>query len=369
WTIVLEISVAMAQFPSPEVARNSFEYRSLGLGFTNLGGLLMRMGLPYDHPESRAWAASLTALMTGTAYQSSAEMAQELGAFSRYDENKVSMKQVLLRHAEFVNSSDHFKSGIDEYSGIPGHAVCPPRLIKLLNETWQQLLHAAETTGFRNAQVTAIAPTGTIGLLMDADTLGIEPEFSLLRVKKLSGGGTMRIVNRSVEAALHSLGYPSGQVPVISTALISVDAVSKETTHPEAQLENKIPYLHPGHLSVFATASGDPSTPLGIPVSGHIAMMAAVQPFLSGSISKTVNLPNSATLKDVSDGYMLAWKSGLKAISIYRDGCKSDQPLQGKVESVRVFAETPRCPDCGFYTVRIESCFRCPNCGSTLACS
>lgn len=367
WTIVLEISVAMAQFPSAEVARNSFEYRTLGLGFTNLGGLLMRMGLPYDHPKSRALAACITALMTGTAYLTSAQMARELGAFARYAENKLSMKQVLLQHVACLGASA--SSEVVHAPFIIDRAECPQMLINTTELVWQQVLHAADGSGFRNAQVSAIAPTGTIGLLMDADTLGIEPEFSLVRIKKLSGGGSMRIVNRSVEGALRLLGYPQEELQLILSALTGEIDGSVDQKGREDSSAATIPYLREEHKAVFATASGDPATSWGIAVSGHIAMMAAVQPFLSGSISKTVNLPNSATEADVSAAYFMAWKSGLKAVSIYRDGCKSDQPLKGRVDIIREIPETPRCPDCGFHTIRIESCFRCPNCGSTLACS
>lgn len=356
WTIVLEISVLMAQFPSADVARMSFEYRTLGLGFTNLGALIMRHGIAYDSDEARSLAAVVSALMTGVAYRTSAEMAGVKGPFVRFSDNKESLLKVLMQHFDALKGDVALEDSPEiKYTAL-NPELCNPALLRKVKDVWEEVFTLGNLYGFRNAQVTAVAPTGTIGLVMDVDTMGIEPEYSLLKQKKLAGGGVLKLTNASVDIALKVLSYSEDVRHDIVKQLIDTGSIYS------------CKGLKPEHTSVFLTAMGLEGKP-GISVWGHLKMLSAVQPFLSGSVSKTINLPAGATVREVAECFISAWKLGLKSVSIYRDGCKSSQPLiSGVHPSVQMY-ETPVCSDCGFRTERIESCFRCPNCGTSVACS
>lgn len=293
-TIILDISVSMAQFPSPEIALNSYLYRPLGLGYANLGGLLMRMGIPYGSKEALAWTSVLTAWMHFISYLTSSELSLKLGTFPRYLQNKESMKEVIKSHMQaFFEQEDLLKT-------IPSFED----LRECIEETAKYTLD----TGFRNAFVTCIAPTGTIGLVMDCDTTGIEPDYALVKYKKLAGGGFLTIVNKGVEEGLETLEYTPEEVRDVCDYLL------KHHTLEGA------PHLEEEDHAVFACAND-------ISYQKHLTMMAAAQPFLSGAISKTVNMPYNATIEDVSNAYHIAWKLGLKAIALYRDGSKLSQPL------------------------------------------
>jgi ribonucleoside-diphosphate reductase alpha chain len=397
----------MAQFPTREIARKSYEFRTLGLGFANLGSLLMVMGLPYDSEQARSLAACLTALLTGQAYLTSGLLAVELGPFPRFQANREHMLRVIRNHRRAV-----YGAAEEEYEGLSvfprpleaGH--CPPRLLAEARRVWDEALRQGERYGYRNAQVTAVAPTGTIGLVMDCDTTGVEPDFALVKFKKLAGGGYFKIINSSIPPALRRLGYQREQIEEITAycvgggSLKSAPGISwkklKEKGFNEAALkrvegalrnafsihsafapsvvgegfmQKKLglssrsygkpgfqllrhlgfspeeieeaerhacgtmtlegsPHLRPEHYPVFDTAAT-----VGrfgkrcIPWQAHIEMMAAVQPFVSGAISKTVNMPNTASVEDIKGAYFLAWKSMLKAVAVYRDGSKLSQPL------------------------------------------
>jgi ribonucleoside-diphosphate reductase alpha chain len=408
WTFTLEISVLMAQFPSREVARKSYDFRTLGLGYANMGTLLMRIGLPYDSEEGFGWCAAISALMTGAAYKASAEMARELGPFPRYDANAEPMGRVLRNHRRAAYATPN-----DEYEELTIRPTThPPTLFTqetwaLARSTWDHALAIGEVAGYRNAQTTCIAPTGTIGLVMDCDTTGIEPDFALVKFKKLAGGGYFKIVNQSVEPALRRLGYNAEQIAAIETfakgtntlegtphinratlkakgfddeavdkiesqllgafeigfvfnqhvlgeefcreKLGMTDAQLADWNHStlrdtlgftSSQIEEAsdvicgrmtlegAPFLNPEHLPVF-----DCATPCGkhgarfIRPLAHVDMMAAAQPFVSGAISKTINLPQTATIADVKDAYRYSWEKMVKAVALYRDGSKLSQPL------------------------------------------
>jgi ribonucleoside-diphosphate reductase alpha chain len=309
WTIVLEISVHMASFPSAEIALGSYNYRTLGLGYANLGGLLMRSGIPYDSDSGRAYAAAVTALMTGISYVTSADMAAEVGPFPRWAENKDSMRRVLENHAACLYdsslrdvSTEPLRCDMSKFEEIRNRA----------QNVWSEVLKSDK--GFRNAQVTLLAPTGTIRLTMDCDTSGIEPAYALVEKKKLAGGGDMTIPNPGIVQALIRLGYTPAQASAIEAH------VKEHGTLSGIEPRNGQPFISPEHLSVFHCA--DEISPIG-----HIAMVAAVQPFLSGGVSKTINIPNHSSVGDVSEFYESAWKLGLKSVSLYRDGCKVNQPL------------------------------------------
>ncbi len=406
WTIVLEVAVLMSQFPSREIAEISYKFRTLGLGYANLGALLMVDGLPYDSPGARAVAGALTAIMTGESYATSAEMAEQLGAFAGFAENREDMLRVIRNHRRAA-----YNAPPEEYEqlGVLPVAIdaefCPDDLLKAAREAWDRALSLGETHGYRNAQVTLLAPTGTIGLLMDCDTTGVEPDFSVVKFKKLAGGGYFKIANQSIRPALSRLGYSDRQVedilryvmgtlslkdaPVISrdnlktrgldedevrkieTALPSVfefdQAFAGWVLGPDSMQRLNLPQTASGqdvllalgykqaeiaqaavvvcgqmtlegapHLKEEDLAVFDCANPCGkigtryIAPMGHVRMMGAVQPFLSGGISKTINMPNDATIEDVQTAYLESWKLGLKAIAIYRDGSKLSQPLNSR---------------------------------------
>jgi ribonucleoside-diphosphate reductase alpha chain len=407
WTVTLEISVMMAQFPSKEIAQRSYDFRTLGLGYANIGGLLMNMGFGYDSDEGRAMGAALTAIMTGVSYATSAEMAGELGAFPGYAKNAKHMLRVIRNHRNAAYGKTDGYEALDVKPVPLDHANCPDdRLVALATAAWDEALRLGEKHGYRNAQVSVIAPTGTIGLVMDCDTTGIEPDFALVKFKKLAGGGYFKIINQSVPAALEKLGYGSaqieeiiayavghgsmGQAPAINhTSLIGhgfgqaeldkvegalrsafdirfvfnqwtlgQDFCTKTLGIPEAKLNDPTfdllrhlgyskqdidaandhvcgtmtlegaPFLKKEHYSVF-----DCANPCGkkgkryLSVDSHIYMMAAAQSFISGAISKTINMPNDATIEDCQKAYELSWSLGVKANALYRDGSKLSQPL------------------------------------------
>jgi ribonucleoside-diphosphate reductase alpha chain len=292
-----EIIVGNSSYPTEAIGENARKYRQLGLGYANLGGLLMSQGLAYDSEEGRAWAAAITALMTGHAYRTSAELAKVQGPFEGYADDAEGTLRVIAKHGEAVQ-------GIDA-------DLAPANILEAAGESWTDALELGRANGIRNAQASVLAPTGTIGLMMDCDTTGIEPDLGLVKAKKMVGGGSMRIVNQTVPVGLAKLGYQPEQIEAI---LAYIDA--------NATIEGA-PSFREEHLPVFDCAMGERS----ISPEGHIEMMAAVQPFISGAISKTVNLPESATVEDVEDLYIQSWKLGLKAVALYRDNCKVAQPL------------------------------------------
>ena len=411
WTVVLEISVLMAQFPSREIARLSYEFRTLGLGFANIGGLLMAMGLSYDSDEARAISGSLSAILTGTAYATSAEMAEELGAFPNHAPNASAMLRVMRNHRRAAYGE---KAGYEGLSVPPvpiDAAACPDKaMVKAARLAWDRAVTLGEKHGYRNAQSTVIAPTGTIGLVMDCDTTGIEPDFALVKFKKLAGGGYFKIINRTVPAALRTLGYDEAQIDEMVRYAVGhgtlehapgidhdtlrakgfsqavIDALeaglgtafdvkfafnkwslgeefcTKVLGFDTAQLDDVgfdmlsslgfsaeqieaantyccgamtlegAPYLKDEHLPVFDCAN--PCGRIGkraLSVESHILMLAAAQPFISGAISKTINMPNAATVEDCKDAYKMSWRLGLKANALYRDGSKLSQPLSASV--------------------------------------
>ena len=404
WTIVLEISVEMAQFPSKEIAQGSYDYRTLGLGYANLGSLLMRKGIAYDSNLGRAIAGALTAMLTGEAYKASAEMAGIVGTFPRYKENADNMLRVMNNHRKAAYDSNDYEGLSHDLIAID-QDLCPEDLLVAAQLSWDEAVELGTKNGYRNAQATVLAPTGTIGLLMDCDTTGVEPDFALMKFKKLAGGGYMKIANQSIGPALNALGYASNEVneiinyvigsmsledspyvnkkSLIEKGLSEEDVAKIEAALPgafeiqhafnvfvlgeetlkglgipeeeytsfdfnlletlgysrneiaQANLDicgtQKIegaPYLKEEHLDVFDCANkcGKDGERF-IHYMGHVRMMAAAQPFISGAISKTVNMPNEATIEDIEDCYFEAAKIGVKAIAIYRDGSKASQPL------------------------------------------
>lgn len=296
-----EVIVDNASYPTERIQKNSHAYRPLGLGYANLGALLMARGLPYDSDEGRAYAAAITALMTGEAFAQSARMASVKGPFEGYAPNAESMLGVMQLHSDAADALDG--------------TLVPPALLQAARSTWGEVLRLGTEHGFRNAQATVLAPTGTIGFMMDCDTTGIEPDISLIKYKKLVGGGVLKIVNTTVPEALDRLGYQNGKKAAIL-----------EYLETEETIEGA-PHLAEAHLPVFDCAFKPRKGRRTIQPMGHVRMMAAVQPFLSGAISKTVNLPEEATPADIENVYMQAWKFGLKAVALYRDNCKRSQPL------------------------------------------
>jgi ribonucleoside-diphosphate reductase alpha chain len=315
-----EILVGYSEYPTKNITKNARAYRELGLGYANLGALLMAQGLPYDSDEGRAQAAAITALMTGHAYAVSAKIAKKVGPFAGYHKDREGMNKVLKMHREEVNKIDA--------------SMVSEELLSAAASSWDEAVELAELYGVRNSQATLLAPTGTIGLMMDCDTTGIEPDLGLVKVKKLVGGGTMSIVNQTVPRALKSLGYNRAQIEDI------VNYIDIEKSIIGA------PHLKDEHLPVFACSMGDNA----IHYLGHVKMMAAVQPFLSGAISKTVNMPEDVTVEEVEQLHMDAWKMGLKAVAIYRDNCKVAQPLsmakkEGTQEKPAANAHTAETPE------------------------
>ncbi|MDR1903424.1 MAG: adenosylcobalamin-dependent ribonucleoside-diphosphate reductase [Treponema sp.] len=420
WTAILEISVVMAQFPAPRIAQLSYEYRTLGLGYANLGSLLMVMGMAYDSEEGRAVAGALSAILSGEAYAQSARMSAEQGPFLRFGENRESMLRVIRNHRRAA-----YNVPASEYEGLHtspkgiDSAYCPPYLLDAARRSWDRALELGGNHGFRNAQVSAVAPTGTIGLLMDCDTTGVEPDFALVKFKKLAGGGYFKLINQSVPLALKTLGYKDAEIEeiaayatghktLVNAPFINAESLSRQGFSAKAIaaaegavnsamnlegifnpwilgkefVEDKLripestwslpgfnllkhlgynddeianaelyicgsmgiegaPYLKKEHLKVFDTAT--PSGKNGrrsIPWKAHIGMMAAVQPFISGAISKTINMPNKADYEDVKGAYLLAWRSCLKAVALYRDGSKLSQPLSSFAPGTDPLADT-----------------------------
>jgi len=407
WTVVLEISVLMAQFPSKEVAQLSYEYRTLGLGYANLGTMLMVSGIPYDSEEARGIAGAITAIMTGIAYKTSAEMASVLGAFPRYEDNKEHMMKVMRNHRLAAYDADEFEGLSLKPQGIQSK-YCPDYLLKAACKAWDDAVEMGEKFGYRNAQATVIAPTGTIGLVMDCDTTGVEPDFALVKFKKLSGGGYFKIINQSVPSALKHLGYSQKESDAIikyatgSASFAGAPHINHQTLSEKGFIADEIkkldaaaltafevgfifnkyslgeeclqrlgfteeeyndgewsmlealgftdeqieetnnyvcgtmmlegaPGLKDEHLPVFDCANrcGQKGQRY-IHAHGHIRMMGATQPFISGAISKTINLPYEAKVEEIADAYYLSWQLGLKANALYRDGSKLSQPLSNK---------------------------------------
>ncbi|HUJ03160.1 MAG TPA: hypothetical protein VLW75_05960, partial [Rhizomicrobium sp.] len=414
WTVVLEISVLMAQFPSREIAQLSYDYRTLGLGFANIGGLLMAAGISYDSREGRAIAGAISAIMTGVSYATSSEMAGELGPFPEYAANREHMLRVVRNHRRAAHG---LKTGYEKLSVVPVPldlaAIAQSDLADAAKRAWDEALAMGEEFGYRNAQATVIAPTGTIGLVMDCDTTGVEPDFALVKFKKLAGGGYFKIINRCVPEALKGLGYAQSEIDAIVAyavghgTLEGAPALSHESLRArgfgddeiaavEASLESAFdirfvfnkwtlgekfctevlkiepaemekadfdmlktlgfgkadvdaanlyvcgamtlegaPYLKDEHLPVFDCAN--PCGRIGkrsLSVESHIRMMAAVQPFISGAISKTINMPNAATVEECKSAYLLSWRLALKANALYRDGSKLSQPLASQVFAI-----------------------------------
>jgi ribonucleoside-diphosphate reductase alpha chain len=411
WTVVLEVSVLMAQFPSKQIAERSYEFRTLGLGYANIGGLLMTSGIPYDSDAGRAIGGALTAIMTGISYATSAEMAEKLGPFPGYKKNREHMLRVMRNHRRAANGE---RTGYEKVATPPvplDHASCPDQaLIAHAKAAWDRALSLGEKHGYRNAQSTVIAPTGTIGLVMDCDTTGIEPDFALVKFKKLAGGGYFKIINRAVPEALRTLGYGEADIAEIEAyavghgTLAQAPAINHTTLKAKgftdeaiAKVEKSLPtafdikfvfnkwtlgedfcrdklgisaedlasptfdllaamgfgkreieaanvhvcgamtvegapHLKAEHYAVF-----DCANPCGrtgkryLSVESHIRMMAAAQPFISGAISKTINMPNDATVEDCKEAYLLSWKLALKANALYRDGSKLSQPLNAQL--------------------------------------
>jgi ribonucleoside-diphosphate reductase alpha chain len=307
----MDISICFADFPTDAIGQTTRDYRQLGIGFANLGALLMATGLAYDSDAGRALAASITSLMTGAAYKRSAELAGVVGPYQGFARNAEAHARVMRKHAA---ASDNVRSVSSLDSDV----------LRLASAMWQQGNAIGEKNGWRNAQASVLAPTGTIGFMMDCDTTGIEPDFSLVKFKKLVGGGSMQIVNQTIPRALHKMGYAEETIEAI------VEYIAEHGHVVDA------PGLKPEHYSVFDCAMGERA----ISPMGHVRMMAAVQPFLSGAISKTVNMPESATVEEVEEIYFQGWKTGLKALAIYRDNCKVGQPLSdGKSKEKQAVAE------------------------------
>jgi ribonucleoside-diphosphate reductase alpha chain len=297
----MDIIVDNSSYPTAEIARNASDYRQLGLGYANLGALLMAMGLPYDSKPGREYAAAITALMHGEAYLQSARIAHTMGPFTGYAKNREPMLKVIDKHRSHAHRLDP--------------SLVPLPLYSAIRDLWDETLDLGREVGYRNSQATVLAPTGTIAFMMDCDTTGVEPDIALVKYKKLVGGGFLKIVNNTVPQALRRLGYDSKEIQDI------VEYVDEMETIEGA------PRLKPEHLAVFDCAFKPARGTRSIHPLGHLRMMGAVQPFLSGAISKTVNMPNEVTVEEIEQAYIEAWRLGLKAVAIYRDGCKRTQPL------------------------------------------
>ncbi|HMG24652.1 MAG TPA: vitamin B12-dependent ribonucleotide reductase, partial [Kofleriaceae bacterium] len=300
--MAMEIVVDNSNYPTERIAENSYKFRPLGLGFANLGALLMSRSLPYDSEPGRAYAAAITALMCGEAYRTSARIAADAtGPFSGYGDNETPFLKVMRKHRAACDRIDS--------------ALVPYDLMQAAREAWDDAIELGQRYGFRNGQTTVLAPTGTIAFLMDCDTTGVEPDIAIVKYKRLVGGGLIKIVNHTVPEALTNLGYSDAEVEAIIAHIDASDTIEGA------------PHLKDEHLPVFDCAFRSSNGTRSIHYMGHIRMMSAVQPFLSGAISKTVNLPTECTVQDIEDAYIQAWKLGLKAIAVYRDGCKRTQPL------------------------------------------
>ncbi|MBL8938623.1 MAG: vitamin B12-dependent ribonucleotide reductase, partial [Archangium sp.] len=307
--------VGFSKYPTEKITKNSYDYRPLGLGYANLGALLMAAGLAYDSDEGRAYAGAITSLMGGRAYLQSAKIAEHLGAFAGYAANKEPMLGVIRKHRKAAYQ-------------LPMQRT-ETKLHAAQKKVWDEALAHGEAHGYRNSQVTVLAPTGTIGFMMDCDTTGIEPDIALIKYKKLVGGGMLKIVNQTVPLALQKLGYSSTEIEGITTYLDKND-----TIEGASQLKAE-------HLPVFDCAFRPAKGTRSIHYMGHIKMMGAAQPFLSGAISKTVNLPNEATVEDIEMAYLESWRAGLKAVAVYRDGCKRSQPLNTAKEAKKEEVAAP----------------------------
>ncbi|HLL02726.1 MAG TPA: vitamin B12-dependent ribonucleotide reductase [Myxococcaceae bacterium] len=307
--LAMEIIVGFSKYPTERITQNSHEYRPLGLGYANLGALLMATGLPYDSEQGRNYAAAITSLMCGQAYATSARIAERMGTFGGYAKNAEPMLGVIRKHRKVAYN-------------IQAEGVAA-ELYEAQKAAWDEALAQGTEHGYRNSQVTVLAPTGTIGFMMDCDTTGIEPDIALIKYKKLVGGGMLKIVNQTVPLALEKLGYPQTQAQDIISYLDKNDTIEGS------------PHLKPEHLPVFDCAFKPAKGERSIGWMGHIQMMEACQPFLSGAISKTVNMPANATVEDIEKAYLEAWKRGLKAIAVYRDGCKRTQPLNTSKDPVK----------------------------------
>ena len=302
-----EIMVDNASYPTPAIERNSYAFRPLGLGYANLGALLMARGLPYDSDAGRAYAGAVTAVMTGQAYLTSAKIAKMMGPFAGYATNREPMLRVIRKHR-------------DSLQGVEQRLVSH-HLMQAAIDSWDDALALGMQYGYRNSQMTVLAPTGTISFLMDCDTTGVEPDIALVKYKKLVGGGMIKIVNATVPLALKRLGYAQAQIKEIVQYVDEHGSVEGS------------PFLQDAHLAVFDCAFRPANGVRSIHYMGHIRMIAAVQPFLSGSISKTVNMPKEATVEEIEQAYISAWKLGVKALAIYRDGCKRTQPLNTSADA------------------------------------
>lgn len=329
--MVLEATIHWGQFPTEDIARRTHLFRTTGLGIANTGGLNMLMGQAYDSNEARANTAALTGLMTGYSYFVSALMAEKVGAFEKYAINAPHMLRVIRNHARVVSARTDAYEGLNILPVELDHsAVTLEGLSEATKEAWVNAQTAGELYGFRNAQVTVIAPTGTIAFAMDCDSTSTEPFFSHVAYKKLSGGGFMEIVNPLIQPALEKLGYTPNQVQDILNYVLRKEEVTENGYTYEVIADGKIegaPHLKPEHYPVFDTANSCGTGVRAIEPMGHVRMMAALTPLVSGAISKTVNLPNSATIEDFEQVHLEAWKMGVKAIALYRDGCKASQPL------------------------------------------
>lgn len=315
----MEIIIDNSAYPTEAIAKNSYAFRPLGLGFANLGALLMSRGLSYDSDAGRAYAAGITAIMCGEAYKQSAKISMEAtGPFRGYAENEEPFLRVMRKHRAAVERIDGVHAGTD--------------LIRGARASWDEAIEIGQKWGFRNGQATVLAPTGTIAFLMDCDTTGVEPDIAIVKYKRLVGGGLLKIVNNTVPEALEKLGYSAKEVEAI------VDFINKNDTIEGA------PHIKTEHLDVFDCAFRSAAGTRSIHYMGHIRMMAAVQPFLSGAISKTVNLPNECSVEDIEDAYIQAWKMGLKAIAVYRDGCKRTQPLSTNLKQATSDGKTVATP-------------------------
>ncbi len=350
WTMVLDISVSMASYPSLQMAKNGLRYRTLGLGFANLGASLMSLGIAYDSDEGRSFGASLTAILTGASYRYSCMMAQSLGSFEAYEKNKEHVLRVLGNHRGALFQERDKLIGLGHKPYFFSHELAPDELLSRAKLIWDEVLKLAPTSGVRNAQVSVVAPTGTIGLMMDCDTTGIEPEYSLVKYKKIAGSKTVKIVNRICQVALLKMGFNQAQIEEIESAIFNEEAPLSK-------------WLTPKQVAVFDCAlASSASEGRAISSSGHLKMMAAIQPFISGAISKTVNISFDASPKDIGRIYHEARTLMLKAVAIYRDGSKLGQPLMRAREVV-----CRNCSQKGLITT--GSCFVCSNCGTSTGCS